>query len=225
MESRRRIRPSKTKPVMIQDSLEGKRAGAHAGFARTDKRRCFEKEKSLRMALDGDEQSNRERYGKKRRINTVVCRMAKRQTEMDGERGWMGVEGHTAAGTDWQSAGASHLNAAAHLRSVAFDGFLGSTEDIKKKASPKQQQQQKNTKVNVCVFDRPCCGCRVRKIILFTCTVGERSSLFSSPIRDFRIFLLSEWKVRSRRRWWVGWGSFATAISPQACHLKTDTRP
>lgn len=56
LESRRRIRPCKTKPVMIQDSLEGKRAGAHAGFARTDKRRCFEKEKRLRMALDGGEQ-------------------------------------------------------------------------------------------------------------------------------------------------------------------------
>lgn len=56
LESRRRIRPCKTKPVMIQDSLEGKCAGAHASFANTDKRRCFEKEKSPRMALDGDEQ-------------------------------------------------------------------------------------------------------------------------------------------------------------------------
>lgn len=120
LESRRRIGPCETKPVMIQDSLQGKRAGTHAGFARTDKRSCFEKEKRLRTALDGDEQKKRARYRNKRRINTVVCRMAKRQTETDGERGWMGVEGHTAAGTDRQSAAASHLNAAPHLRPAAF---------------------------------------------------------------------------------------------------------
>lgn len=137
---------------------------------------------------------------------------------------------HSGGKLDRQSAGASHLNAALHLRSVAFDGFLSSTEYSKEKKKPHpNNNNKKNTKVNVCVFDRPCCGCRVRKIIFLRCAVGERIfSVFLSDQSLSHFLAVRGEGEKTARRWWMmggWWGSFATTLSRQACHLKTDTRP